>query len=160
MGINPYFFSSGRVDTNGLFSPVYGWFEARLDTVPTDGVQTAWWMWPDNGLWNYSNRFIFEQNRKLMIKIIKKVTVGRIIVQILITLGTVLRLTLSRRGSLMTSVPRTFTSVDTKDKEDPRELVAMNKIIPMNLYLVFMMDFILSDSGIVLELGSFGVQFK
>ena len=57
LGMNPYFFSSGRVDTNGIFSPIYGWFEARLDTVPTNGVQTAWWMWPDNGLWNYDNSY-------------------------------------------------------------------------------------------------------
>ena len=57
LGMNPYFFSSGRVDTNGIFSPIYGWFEARLDTVPTNGIQTAWWMWPDNGLWNYDNSY-------------------------------------------------------------------------------------------------------
>ena len=26
-------FSSGRIDSSGVFAPVYGWFEARLDTV-------------------------------------------------------------------------------------------------------------------------------
>jgi len=47
-------FSAGKITTKGIFSPIYGWFEAKIDTVPTNGCQTAWWLWPDNALWNYT----------------------------------------------------------------------------------------------------------
>ena len=26
-----------------------------MSKVPTNGIMTAWWMWPENGLWNYDN---------------------------------------------------------------------------------------------------------
>ena len=55
-------FSSGRIDTHSIFAPVYGWFEARLNTVPTNGIMTAWWMWPENGLWDYNNDECPEPN--------------------------------------------------------------------------------------------------
>ena len=44
---------SGRVSTTGIVSPLYGFFEARLDTLPVEGMQSAWWLWAENGLWNY-----------------------------------------------------------------------------------------------------------
>ena len=44
---------SGRISTAGLVSPIYGFYEARLDTLPVEGMQSAWWLWAENGTWNY-----------------------------------------------------------------------------------------------------------
>ena len=47
-------FAAGNINTSGLLSPLYGFYEARLDTLPGgDGMLSAWWLWPENGLWNY-----------------------------------------------------------------------------------------------------------
>ena len=28
-------------------------FKARFETLPVEGMQSAWWLWAENGLWNY-----------------------------------------------------------------------------------------------------------
>ena len=60
---------SGRISTAGLVSPIYGFYEARLDTLPVEGMQSAWWLWAENGLWNYDwNRnwdFLTNSRRKM-----------------------------------------------------------------------------------------------
>ena len=48
-------YASGRISTTGLVSPLYGFFEARFETLPVEGMQSAWWLWAENGLWNYEN---------------------------------------------------------------------------------------------------------
>ena len=66
---------SGRISTAGLVSPIYGFFEARLDTLPVEGMQSAWWLWAENGLWNYDwNRngvlsFLFSLLTECLIQI-------------------------------------------------------------------------------------------
>ena len=60
---------SGRISTAGLVSPIYGFYEARLDTLPVEGMQSAWWLWAENGTWNYDwnrkrglNRFFMPED--------------------------------------------------------------------------------------------------
>ena len=48
-------YASGRISSTGLVSPLYGFFEARFETLPVEGMQSAWWLWAENGLWNYEN---------------------------------------------------------------------------------------------------------
>ena len=63
---------SGRVSTTGIVSPLYGFFEARLDTLPVEGMQSAWWLWAENGLWNYDwgtvslNKIFLAPNEKII----------------------------------------------------------------------------------------------
>ena len=56
----------GRMDTKGINSPVYGWFEARMETVPTNGIMSAWWMWPDNGTWDYRQSQVYSHQPELV----------------------------------------------------------------------------------------------
>ena len=49
-------FASGRMSTSGLVSPIYGFFETRMSTLPTEGMLSAWWMWGENGNYDYSAR--------------------------------------------------------------------------------------------------------
>ena len=49
-------FASGRMSSSGLVSPIYGFFETRMSTLPTEGMLSAWWMWGENGNYDYSAR--------------------------------------------------------------------------------------------------------
>ena len=45
-------YSAGRIDTSGKLSPLYGWFEIKMQIVPVHGTQSAFWLWPENGLFD------------------------------------------------------------------------------------------------------------
>ena len=65
-------YTSGTVNTNGLFSQAYGRFEvrAKLPTVQTRGLQESFWLWPDDplryGAWPRSGEIdiaeVYSQN--------------------------------------------------------------------------------------------------
>ncbi len=44
-------YSSGQVDTDHKFLPVYGYFEARLKPPFGAGFHSSWWLWPDDNVW-------------------------------------------------------------------------------------------------------------
>ena len=46
-------YSAGRIDTSGKLSPIFGWFEINMQIVPVCGSQSAFWLWPENGLIDY-----------------------------------------------------------------------------------------------------------
>jgi beta-glucanase (GH16 family) len=43
-------YSSGRLDTEGLFEMAYGYWECRMHVVYPDGYQAAFWMMPSGGI--------------------------------------------------------------------------------------------------------------
>lgn len=44
-------YSGGQVDTDHLFTPTYGYFEARLQAARGSGLHSSWWLWPDDNVW-------------------------------------------------------------------------------------------------------------
>ena len=46
-------YSSGKIDSKGIYSPVFGWYEVRMEIVDVNGSQSAFWLWPENGKLDY-----------------------------------------------------------------------------------------------------------